>query len=99
MPSCACPTMVEGSGGTLGAHTIIPEACTALLQNTSLVPRRICPACIELELNAKVFPVWLGRHNRVAKWQLQALLFAIVCVCVCVCVLCVCVCVRVCVCV
>ena len=36
--------MVEGSGGTLGAHTVILEACTALLQGTSPVPRRICPA-------------------------------------------------------
>ena len=36
--------MVEGSGGTLGARTVILEACTALLQGTSPIPRRICPA-------------------------------------------------------
>ena len=30
-------------GGTLGAHTIIHEACAALLHGASPVPRRIFP--------------------------------------------------------
>ena len=29
---CMSHLMVEGSGGTLGAHTIIHEACAALLR-------------------------------------------------------------------
>ena len=35
---CISHLMVEGSGGTLGAHTVILGACTALLQGTSPSP-------------------------------------------------------------
>ena len=46
--------MVEGSGGTLGAHTIILEACTVLLQ--ALVPS---------SGGFVLHSAWLGRHDRV----------------------------------
>ena len=73
--------MVEGSGGTSGAHTVIHKACTTLLWDASPNSRRICPALTQEYLHAwcVCIPAWLGRHNHVAKWQLKALLFVFVC--------------------
>ena len=41
---CMCHLMVEGSGGTSDAHTVIHEACAALVWGTYPISRRICPA-------------------------------------------------------
>ena len=63
---CMSHLMVEGSGGTLGAHTVILEARTVLLQ--ALVP----------SLGVFVLhSAWLGRHDRV-----NGRAFLSVCVCV-----------------
>ena len=58
----ACLTYGGGSGGTLGVHTIIHEACAALLFSTSPVPRKICPAPTqECLLGAQASQlVWVG---------------------------------------
>ena len=61
--------MVKGSGRTSGAHTIIHEACAALLQGTNPVPRR----------NSTGIPACLGRRDHLT----AAIGFAF-CVCVCV---------------
>ena len=53
MPSCTCLAMVEGSGGTSGAHTVILEACTALLRGASPVPQEDLP-CTDSECR------WVG---------------------------------------